>query len=179
MEKALFEKYANLIRRRAHEYSKKYGIDYSELESQGFLIYCQCLEKYDISKSSFSTYLYIQLNRLGDYVKTYQRQQGVLIQDYYSNEMDYNIENDYETMLPARELAPAVVDFLNEAKQILSDSAYQLLDWIIGRSWEAKNKRKPTILMAMKYFNISKQAVEELWEECRNFWNKQGLAFYS
>ena len=179
MEKKLFEKYANLIRKRAHEYSKKYGVDYSELESQGYLIYCECLEKYDVSKSSFSTYLYIQLNRLGDYIKTYQRQQGILIQDYYANNADYDIDNDYEKMLPAREFSPAVVDFLNEAQEFLSESAYNLLNWIVGRSWEGKNKRKPTILMAVKYFNIPKQAVEELWEECRNFWNKRGLLFYS
>jgi hypothetical protein len=178
MNTPLFEKYANLIRKRAHEYSTKYGIDYDEMESQGFLIYCECLEKYDISKAQFTTYLYIQLNRLGDYAKTYNRQRGVLIQDYYSNPNEEK-EKDYETTLPAREFAPDVVDFLNEAKDILSDNAYNLMTWIVGRTWEGKNKRTPTVAIAVKYFNVSKQVIERAWEEIGTFWNEQGSAFYA
>jgi len=182
MEKPLFEKYADLIRKRAHEYSEKTGVDYKELESQGFLIYCECLQKFDISKSSFCTYLYIQLNRLGDYAKTYIRQQGVLIQDYYCNSnLDYSInkKNNYEQMIVARQISPTVFNLLNEAKQILSDNAYNLMEWIVSRVWERKNKRKPTIQMAMRYFNLSKQAVEKMWEECGNFWNRKGFALYA
>lgn len=178
MKTALFDKYANLIKKRAHEYSTKYGIDYDEMESQGFLIYCECLEKYDISKSKFCTYLYIQLNRLGDYAKTYNRQQGVLIQDYYSNSNEEK-EKDYEQELQARDMLPAVKDFLSEAKQTLSRNAYLLLEWMIEREWEGKNKRTPTISMAVKYFNTTKQAIEKEWEECRIFWNVQGSAFYA
>ena len=177
MEKTtLFDKYANLIRKRAWEYHKKTGIDYEELESQGFLIYCECLEKYDISKSGFSTYLYIQLNRLGDFAKTYNRQQGFLIQDYYSNP---NEEKDYEQELQARDMLPTVKDFLLEAKQTLSRNAYLLLEWMIGREWEGKNKRTPTVVMAVKYFNVSKQAIERAWEEIGTFWSGQGSAFYA
>src|SRR5574344_2701443 len=178
MNTPLFEKYANLIRKRAHEYSTKYGINYDEMESQGFLIYCECLKKYDISKAKFCTYLYIQLNRLGDFAKTYNRQQGVLIQDYYSNPNEKK-EKDYETTLPAREFAPDVADFLNEAKDILSDNAYNLMTWIVGRTWEGKNKRTPTVSMAVKYFNVSKQVIERGWEEIGTFWNSKGSAFYA
>ena len=179
MEKTLFEKYANLVRKRAHEYSEKFNVDYDELESQGFLIYCECLETYDVSKSNFCTYLYIQLNRLGDYVKTYLRQQGVLIQDYYSNKADFDIENNYEEMLPARENSVQLNDFLREAKQALSEEAYNVIAWIIGRSWEGRYKRKPTATIAAKHFNSPKQAMEKLWEECRSFWNSKGFAMYA
>lgn len=174
-----FDKYANLIRRRAHEYAEKYGVDYSELESQGFLIYCECLQKYDVSKSTFCTYLYIQLSRLGDYVKAYKRQQGVMIQDYYANENDYSINNDYETMLSAREISPSLDNFLCEAKQALSKDAYEVMDWIVCRTWERKNKRKPTVSMVVKKFNVSKQVAEKLWAECKKFWNNEGLALYA
>lgn len=179
MEKTtLFDKYANLIRKRAHEYSTKYGIDYDEMESQGFLIYCECLEKYDISKAKFCTYLYIQLNRLGDYAKTYNRQRGVLIQDHYSNPNEEK-EKDYEQELQARDMLPVVKDFLLEAKQTLSRNAYLLLEWMIGREWEGKNKRTPSVAMAVKRFNVSKQAIERAWEEIGTFWNGQGSAFYA
>lgn len=176
MNTPLFEKYANLIRKRAHEYSSKYGVDYEELEAQGFLIYCECLQKYDFTKAKFTTYLYIQLNRLGDFVKTYKRQQGVMMEDYFANIVPEG--KTYEETLKAKASSPAVEDFLKEAKEILSENAYTLLTWIVGREWEGKNKRTPTISMAVKYFNTTKQAIEKAWEECRIFWNVQGSAFY-
>lgn len=179
MENAMFEKYANLVRKRAHEYSDRYNVDYDELESQGFLIYCECLENYDVSKANFCTYLYIQLNRLGDYVKTYLRQQGVLIQDYYSNEADFNIENDYEQMLPARENSIQLNDFLRAAKEELSNEAYEVIVWILGRSWEGWYRRKPTLTVAANHFNSPIQAMEKIWEECRTFWNSKGFAMYA
>ena len=180
MENELFQKYANLIRKRAHDYSKKFGVDYDELESQGFLIFCECLEKYDISKSaSFCTYLYIQLNRLGDYVKTYKRQEGCLIQDYFAFDgYDEDCEENYEMNLPATEFSPDVLDLLKEAKESLSEAAYNLIVWLVGRSWECKNKRTPTVSMASKYFRSSKHAMEKLWEECGNFWNSKGFQLY-
>ena len=180
MNEALFEKYVNLIRKRAHEYSESFGIDYSELESQGFLIYCQCLENYDCTKSSFCTHLYIELNRLSDYARTYNRQQGFLVQDYYQNENDYEIENNYEDSLQSPEYSlPGKNQILREAKKVLSKNAFQLMCWILGRSWERKNKRKPTIPMAMKHFNISKQAMLKLWEECGNFWKTECCLIYA
>lgn len=179
MEKELFKKYVNLIRKRAHKYSQMYGVDYYELESQGFLIFCECLEKYDISKSaSFCTYLYTQLNKLGDYVKTYKRQSGYLMQDYYRSDDCDADEDNYEVTLQAREYSPDVLEFLKEAKESLSEAAYDLIEWIIGRTWECKNKKTPTISMAVKYFRSPKQAIEKLWEECGNFWNSKGFALY-
>ena len=180
MEKELFEKYVNLIRKRAHKYSEKFGVDYYELESQGFLIFCECIENYNVAKeASFCTYLYIQLNRLGDYVKTYQRQQGFLMQDLYgSGDCDVDGEDSYELTLQAREFSPDVLEFLNEAKESLSEAAYNLIVWIIGRTWECKNKRTPTVSMAAKYFCSPKQVIEKLWVECGNFWNSKGFELY-
>ena len=176
MKNTLFEKYADLIRKRAHEYSEKYSVDYSELESQGFLIYCECLQKYDVTKSKFCTYLYIQLNRLGDFAKTYRRQKGVLIQDYYSeNNTD---ERDYEQELTARESSPQLSELLKEAEQELSKNAFDVLVWIVKREWERKQKRTPTILMAVKHFNCAKDIIEQAWKEIGVFWNRKGFAFY-
>lgn len=181
MKKTQFEKYVNLIRKRAHEYSEKYNIDYSEMESQGFLIYCECLEKYDADKAKFCTYLYIQLNRLNDYAKTYNRQRGDLIQDYFKNQIQDQEENsDAEQEIISRNYdSPQVFDFLKEAEKELSEDAFRLLVWIIKREWEEKNRRTPTISMATKHFNRTRQKIEEIWEECRLFWLNQGLAFYA
>lgn len=179
MKKTQFEKYVDLIRKRAHEYSEKYNIDYSEMESQGFLIYCECLEKYDPEKAKFTTYLYIQLNRLNDFAKTYKRQEGFYLQDYFNPDYSQDIEDYEERMISRNYDLPKIMDFLKEAKQELSEDAFKLIVWIIKREWEEKNRRTPTISMATKHFNRSRQKIEEIWEECRNFWLNQGLAFYA
>jgi hypothetical protein len=179
MKDVLFDKYINLIRRRASEYSEKCGVDYEELESQGFLIYCECLEKYDCTKSNFCTYLYIQLNRLGDFARTYNRQKGELVQDYYSNNKIEN-EVDYEQKIESIDYnLPSLEGFLKEAEKEISLRAYQLLKWIVGKTWERKNKRKPTVSMAVEYLNLPRNVVELLWNECKNYWNNKGMAYYS
>lgn len=173
-----FDKYVNLIRSRAWEYSKKYGIEYSELESQGYLIYCECLEKYDVTKSGFSTYLYIQLNRLGDFVKTYKRQQGYFL----DNNSIYNDDGEElftSDILPAPEELTTVSQLLESAICYLSDEAFELLKWIIGRSWEQKYKPVPTIKMAMKFFDKSQEVIEKLWDECKSYWNNVGCLLYA
>ena len=176
---AKFEEYVNLIRKRAHEYSKKYNIDYDEMESQGFLIYCECLDKYDFTKAGFCTYLYVQLNRLGDFAKTYVRQQGCLIQDCLSNEDVEDSDNVEDQIKSIDYYLPTVSEFLQEAKKELSPQAYQLIKWIVDKQWERKNKKTPTISMAAKYFNNTRQTIELFWEECRTFWLNKGLAFYA
>lgn len=181
MKKTQFEKYVDLIRKRAHQYSEKYGIDYSEMESQGFLIYCEYLEEYDVDKAKFTTYLYIQLNRLNDYAKTYRRQKGYLITDYFGSVDESSGEEtdrDYEITSPKYEL-PQVSEFLKEAKEELSEDAFNLIVWIVKKDWEGKGRRTPTISMAMKYFNKTRQKITEIWEECREFWLNQGVSFYS
>ena len=175
---AQFDEYVNLIRKRAHHYSSMYKVEYSEMESQGFLIYCECLEKYDCAKANFITFLYIQLNRLGDFAKTYNRQKGCLIQDNISNDDD-EIENIEDSINSKDYYLPTINDLLREAKDELSDQAFQLLKWIVEKQWEKKNKRTPTISMASKYFNINKITMEKFWIECKDFWNTKGISFYA
>lgn len=171
MRDSLFDKYVNMIKKRAHDYSSKYSIDYSEMESQGFLIYCECLNNFDASKSSFSTYLYTQLSRLNDFALTYRRQKGVLIQDYFEE------NENFEQIIEARE-SINFDDFLDDAKKELSENAYNLLLWILNREWEKKYKTKPSILQAMQFFKMTRRKIEKIWEECRMFWINEGYAFY-
>lgn len=178
----MFEKYVMIIRKRAHEYSKKYHIDYSELESQGFLIYCECLQNYDVSKSNFCTYLYIQLGRLNDFAKTYIRQKGFLIQDYY-NKPALDDKIDFEENIQSIEYDLISCDDLLEiAKDELSSEAYELLVWILKREWEKDRKKKdrkiPNISSASRYFNKNRKFMEKIWDECKNFWSTEGLMLY-
>lgn len=173
---SLFEKYVKLIRKRAHDYSKKWKIQYSEMESQGFLIFCECLEKFDVTKASFCTYLYIQLNRLNDYGKTYRRQQGLSIQEYFNP--DSQVEDYEEVMVSTNYDLPSMQELLFLAEQELSSEAYKILVWILSREWERKGRRKPTIAMAIKFFNQPRVIVEEFWNELKSFWLNQGVMLY-
>ena len=165
----LFEKYTKIIYKRAHEFSKAYNIPYEEMQSQGYLIYCECLKNYEVGKASFSTYLYIQLGRLRDFAKTYCRQQGYLIQDYYK---DYYGENeDYEQKIPAFTITSTTKELLEDARTEMSYNAFLLLKWIVSYQWSEEGKKKPTISQAVCYFNLSRKTVENAWNEIKNFWN--------
>lgn len=173
-----FEKYVNLIRKRAWEYSQKYGIEYSELESQGYLIYCECLEKYDVSKSGFSTYLYIQLNRIRDFALTYKRQQGILVDDYSGENFDGESVPLSETWSDIPDMT-SLKELMENALENLSEGAFDVFCWILKRNWEKKYHPIPTIKMAMKVFKKSEFEITTYWNECKLYWNEKGILLYA
>ena len=191
IEGNLFNKYVNLIKNRAWQCFKKTNIDYEDLEAQGFLIYCECLQKYDVSKSNFCTYLYIQLNKLYDFAKTVKRQKGLLINDFENNKLGslsiYNeiaiTQNDNVKLKENIIISPnetiSQEKLLEFGKEQLSDFAYRILEWLISRIWEGRYKKTPTIKMASIYFNQSIDIISKYWEECKNFWNNSGKLLYT
>lgn len=167
MKQGQFEQYVDLIRKSAHFYANKYSIDYKEVESQGFLIYCQCLNDYDASQSKFSTHLSWELKRLNDFCKTYLRQQGNLIEDYFKAD---DPELNPVDILPARYENITLPEILQYSVSYLSAEAYKLLAWILGRTWEQKGRLKPSITLAMNIFHYSREQATSLWNEIGNFY---------
>ena len=170
MKQGQFEQYVNLIRKSAHFYANKYNIDYEEIESQGFLIYCQCLENYDVTQSKFSTHLSWELKRLNDFCKTYLRQQGMLMEDEFKPYCADESESVYEN-IPAKSENISLTEILQIALKQLSKEAYSMLEWILGRSWETKGKLKPSITLAMNTFHLSREQTTSLWNEIGNFYH--------
>lgn len=168
MKQGQFEKYVNLIRKSAHFYASKWNIDYEEVEAQGFLIYCQCIEDYDVTQSKFSTHLSWELKRLNDFCKTYLRQQGDLIDDYYFNPDDRNLSPI--DIIPARNENITLAELLEIGSKYLSSEAYKLFNWILGRTWEQKGRLKPSITLAMNTFYYSREQATSLWNEIGNFY---------
>ena len=167
-----FEKYVNLIRKRAHFYSKKYKIDYQELESQGFEIYVYALNNFDISKSTFSTHLYIELNRLDDYCQSYKR---------IANDIQFAIDTEgrnQEDNIQSKAETIEMNQLLEDAKNKLSDKGYKLFNWILSWEWDKKYITKPTINIACKHFEKPRRQMEKIWNECKNYWNNQGYLLY-
>ncbi len=64
----LFEKNKNLIYSRSWYYSKKHRIDFEEIKSEAFLIFCEAIERYNEGwGAAFSSFLYSRLRTLDDY----------------------------------------------------------------------------------------------------------------
>jgi DNA-directed RNA polymerase specialized sigma24 family protein len=61
MIQTFFEHY-DLINERAWYFSKKYHLEYDDIQAQCFLIFVETYKKYDSTKSKFSTFLYNSVN---------------------------------------------------------------------------------------------------------------------
>ena len=170
MKEGQFEKYLSLIRKSAHFYAKKWNIDYEEVEAQGFLIYCESIDTFDFNKSRFSTYLTWQLKRLNDFCRTYRRQRGDLIEDYFRNNDNSEIDSICGS-IPANSENITMAEILEIAIDYLSKEAYSMLKWILGRNWEMKGRLKPSIPLAMRKFNCTRKQVEKIWNEIGVFYN--------
>lgn len=160
--KTEFEKYVNCVRKSAHYYADKYRMDYEDLEAEGFKIYLEALESYQPEKSSFITHLTWELKRLNYYC---------VKEKSYSQPLQ-SIEDckQVERISDSRMDNPTLEDILDFARKSLSRTAYRILDWILGRSWERKNVLKPTINLAVHNFGMKREQVIPYWNEIKSFY---------
>jgi hypothetical protein len=156
----IFEDYVKMIRHVSWQISKKYGIEYFEVEAQGFYIYCLALKSFDIKKSTFSTYLFIQLwGRLKDFGEKYKRWNAELADD--SDSFLLNAESkDYELKN----------NFLERAKNYLDEMSFDVLNYILSFEWFGENHRKPTVVDIMHKFGCGRKRANKLWNNCNYFW---------
>ena len=175
----LFEKYRKMIQKRAWDYAKRYGLLYEDIEAQGYLVYCKAVEKYDFTNSTFSTYLYIELNRLKDYCKTLKRQYSAgLINDVYNKGGSKWV--DYEECLPSTyTIKDSKALLMEEARSFLSGEAYKVMEWIISYEWDKRYSHKPSKNKVMSKFGFTENKTNKIWEELRVFWLSAGKAVYN
>ena len=167
MNEITFEKFTKMIDKKAWEVSKKTGVDFEELQAQGALIYLYALDKYDISKASFSTFLCLALNRLYEYAYYYR-----------DRNRDGTLTEKVEKRIEAIEINPSLKDFLELAKEKLTGDAYKLIDWLVTRSWDFQGRIKPCVAMAMRNFGWDRAYCQSVWNECKEFWNESGWTIY-
>ena len=170
MKEISFEKFTKMIDKKAWEVSKKTGVDFEELQAQGALIYLYALNKYDVSKASFSTFLGLALNRLYEFA-------------YYFRDRnrDNTLTEITENALESRENNPTLIDLLEIAKETLTDDAYKLIDWILNRTWETwgfQGRNKPCLTMVMRNFGWNRDYSKIVWNECKVWWNNVGKTIY-
>ena len=168
MKEVAFEKFTKMIDKKAWEVSKKTGVDFEELQAQGALIYCKTLQKYDISKSSFSTILYLSLNQLYEYSYYYRDRNR---DDTLSEVVEKSIESMNFN-------SPTIKDLLNLAREKLEDDSYRLIEWLVNRTWEFQGRIKPCLTMAMRKFGWDREYAKVVWNDCKEFWNNAGYTLY-
>ena len=171
-----FEQYQKLIQGVARKVSASYGVEYDEMEAQGYLIYCECVRGYDMTKASFSTYLYICLShRLAEYAEKLKSHDDLGLCDL-ANDDDEWLE-DKSMALAVTDNAVTLKDLLDLAKPILSADAYSIFKWILGRSWERKGRRTPTMHTAAQALGWGRGRAQRGWDECKAFWNAEGVTY--
>lgn len=154
-----FEKYQKLIQKRAWQYYRSYKgeIDFEEIEAQGYLIYCEALKNYDITKSNFSTHLWWELGNLDSWCRTLVRRK----------QKNTNIEEIKEVGCCENNVLS-----IEELTGYLSEKAIKVVKWILSREWEDFHKTKPTIKMACEKFKCSYPTMKKTWDEIENIWKK-------
>ena len=167
----MFEKYVNMCRKVAWKFASANKMNYEDFEQEAFLIYCECLEKYDVTKSSFSTYLFINLNgRLKSFKEKDDREFSHIQEDeqVFANTEYFNID-----------VEPTIKELLESAKQILSDVAYTLIKYILSRNWEGGWYKNFNKKVAKKFLNVSEKELEPVWEECSFWWNNVAVSLFN
>ena len=161
-----FEQYKKLIQKEAWKYAKKWNVDYDEMESEGFFIYCKALKTWKPDKGSFATHLYFELMNLNRFGKEMYQQEHIrdnLDTKFTIDDIHYN------------------TDWIDELKKELSDPAYKLLLWILSYEWYGTNKERnrkvPTVNQSAKYFNSTPFKIKKYWEELKNIWQKKEQDF--
>jgi len=173
-KKIKFDDYVLMVRSRAGDFSRWYRINYEEMESEGFLIFCKAIKEFNPARASFSTYLYRRLSgQLKDYCMSVRKkarkadkifQTTICVQETFERSFDE---------------IPLSESFMDYARDYLSPASYRILEWLVGMEWVcAGSNRKPTPAQVAKVFKVRTDVVREFWEELDVFWKVKGLSFF-
>ena len=97
---------------------------------------------------------------------------------YRDRKRDGTLTEKVEKGIEACKVNPSLVEFLELAKEKLTEDSYKLIEWLVNRSWEFQGRIKPCLSMAMNNFGWSRNYCKVVWAECKNFWNESGWAIY-
>jgi RNA polymerase sigma factor (sigma-70 family) len=172
-----FEQYQRMIYAYAWKVSKSDHLPVDDLISQGYLIYVEALNSFDITKAMFSTYLYGRLRTLYDYAKTQKRQWPTQILDNTGI-----VDSFFDTKKIEDE--NYILKKIQEAANFVSEDALAILDWLLGRDWDFSenllNKKRPTLSSTLRHFvdqGWQPIKVKNCWAELANWWTTAKFSF--
>jgi len=174
-EIALFRKYQKMILGQAHALSNRYGVEFDDIVSQGYLIFVKTLHTFDPKKSSFGTYLYNNLHDLNNYCKKqrrYNEHLKIVEEEMLIDQDKIRYDTFCETLIRIKE------------NKELSDKSIAILQYVLSREWDLPDKnfskRKVSFSMVVRHFSPMKYHISELhksWEEIRKWWGTYYYAY--
>ena len=183
-----FNQFRPMVEKAVWRYSKKYHLDYQEISGQGYLIFCEALEKLDPSKASFSTYLFNELERLDPYckmeyrksLKSVQRIKHSKVRGYGHNIYINRLYPDNSTVYNYS-IFEKVLDKM-DYEISLSDDAKDILRYILSREWEDVEKNWIPRLSYIKKIYMDKgwknSRILKTWHEIRLWWLESNKDYF-
>jgi hypothetical protein len=170
-----------MVEKAVWKYSKRYHLDFAEIEGQGYLIFCEALKKLNPNKASFSTYLYNELNRLDNYCKNEYRKNLKSVQRIKKCSHGYGKNLFINRLYPEMNdvcdynVFEKVLDKM-DYEISLSDDAKDILQYILSREWEDVNVNWIPRFNHIKKVYVSKgwtgNRIMKTWQEIRQWWQE-------
>jgi hypothetical protein len=175
-----FNQFRPMVEKVVWKYSKKYHLDYEEISGQGYLIFCEALEKLDPSKASFSTYLFGELDRLDQYCRKEYRKNKKSVQRIKHSKVRGYGHNIYinrlypdNTTIYNYSIFEKVLDKM-DYEISLSDDAKDILRYILSREWEDVERNwVPRFSHIKEIYSLKGWAnnrIQKTWQEIRSWW---------
>jgi hypothetical protein len=166
-----FNQFRPMVEKAVRKYSKKYHLDFTEIEGQGYLIFCEALEKLDPSKASFFTYLFNELDRLDQYCRKEYRKSYKDVQRIKHNNKrgyGYNIYRNRKNIDYASTQSFDMQDFLRTScearyfckltRPIDLEYSYDIFSKIIDKM------EFPYLMMRRTFYNIFCHGNGRMWK---------------
>jgi len=148
------ENYIKMISKKAHFYSRKTGVEFVDLQSEGFVLFCQAVKRFDQRKGvKFSTFLTAYLNGLSRAAE----------QDYWGDLPDNVVSGDNFC---------DEIEMHEAAKKLLSNEAYKIL-WTIIRNPSLNNCHR--MAQHQRQYGWCKQKTKKIWDELGKWWREEIL----
>ncbi len=160
----LFTKYQNMIRKSAHKYHTMWGVDYEDLEAQGYLIFCEAIERFDATRAGFGTFLTNRLKTLNDYC------------------ISLKCRKSAPTAYEHIEKVPGTITYIaptfsNPLAQLAED-AQTVATHLLSREWEViGSAKKPSLSSTTNHFvahGWTPARVRSAWTDLSQWWQAEG-----
>jgi RNA polymerase sigma factor (sigma-70 family) len=180
----LFETNENLIYNRAWHYSKKYDIDFQELKSEGYKIFCEAIERFEEKRSKFSTFLFHRLRTIEDYCQREKLiEKRFKVNEFEFNSFDGNMAgHDEEFLKSGKPYCSELIKiedpieqkilFEQAVEKLSSDGQYIVANMIYGEFHNPESKRQRTIgkSRVREVIGWGEERVNQVWGELKEWW---------
>ena len=178
-----FLQFRPMVEKAVWKYSKKYHLDFTEIEGQGYLFFCEALETFDEQYNcKLSTHIYHKLTRLDSYCNTlYSRNQSIqhCKKDHRrgygkSLRMPFMNITEIDTIFDY-DIFSKVLDKI-DYEISLSDDAKDILQYILSREWEDVETNWIPRLSHIKKVYTNKgwagNRIKDSWNEIKLWWQE-------